>query len=174
MEEIWKEFTRVGNNIYEASNRGRFWRIGKTKINYLSPYKRNCYKNNKNRRHTVIIKVINQEFNCNKLLVELFMRKLQPGEVVINKNNNRFDLNITNLFITTKKNLGAITGGKNSKAKRIIYFDNLGYKTSYPSARLLAKELGMCYQTILNIANKKTKKPKLKVEWEEEILNEKS
>lgn len=31
----------------------------------------------------------------------------------------------------------------------------------------LAKELGVNYQTILNIANKKTKKPKFKIEWED-------
>ena len=70
------------------------------------------------------------------------------------------------MFITSRKNLGQITGGKSSKSKRIIYYDHTGFRMSYPSARKLAKELGVSYQTVLDIANNKTKKPKFKIEWE--------
>lgn len=100
-------------------------------------------------------------------MASLFIRELKPDEVVINKNGNRLDLKVSNLFITNHRNLGSITGGKSSRAKRIIYYDNLNYRTSYPSARSLAKVLGISYQTVLDIANKKTKKPKFKIEWSE-------
>ena len=170
-KEIWKEFATDGIIKYEASNFGRFRRIGKTKISYLNPYHRNCYESKRNRPHTLIIKIClngkSKEFNCNKLLAGLFIRNLNINEVVINKNRNRKDLRIENLFITTQKNLGSITGGKSSRAKRILYYDNLGFRSSYSSARILAKELKVSYQTILNIANKKTKNPKFKIEWED-------
>ena len=172
-KEIWKVFATDGIIKYEASNLGRFRRIGKTKINYLTTYHRNCYEKNRNRPHTLIIKITlnhkSKEFNCNKLIASLFIRELKDNEVVINKNNNRHDLRVENLFITTRSNLGSITGGKSSKAKRIIYYDNLEFATSYPSARKLAKELGVSYQTVLDIANGKTKKPKFKIKWKEDL-----
>ena len=170
--EIWKEFARNGPIIYEASNFGRFRRIGKTKISYLKPRFRSCYESQRNRPHTLIIKIKlnlkSKEFNCRKLIATLFMRELKDDEVVINKNNDPKDVRVSNLFITSKKNLGQITGGKSSKSKRVIYYDHLGFRTSYPSARKLAKELGVSYQTVLDIVNNKTKKPKFKIEWEEE------
>lgn len=172
-KEIWKIFASNGIIKYEASNLGRFRRIGKQRINYLKPYYRNCYDKKGNRPHTLIIKIsLNhkpKEINCNKLIASLFIRELKDNEVVINKNNNRHDLRVENLFITTRSNLGAITGGKSSCAKRIIYYDNLDFATSYPSARILAKELGVSYQTVLDIANGKTKKPKFKIKWKEDL-----
>lgn len=174
--EIWEVFATDGVIKYEASNLGRFRRIGKIKINYLKPYKRNCIERskNKNRAHTVIIAVSlnkkKREYNCNKLLAELFIRPVKENERVININNNRFDLRVKNLFITTTKNLGSITGGKSSKSKRINYYDNIGFRTTYPSARKLAKKLGVSYQTVLNIANKRTKKPKFNISWVEDNL----
>ncbi len=98
-------------------------------------------------------------------MANLFLRELLNDEVVINNNGNRFDLRVRNLFITNRKNLGAITGGKTSKSKRIVYYDNLNYRFVYPSARNLAKQLKVSYQTILNIANHKTKNPKWKINW---------
>lgn len=170
--EIWKEFARNGPIIYEASNLGRFRRIGKTKISYLKTYFRSCYEAKRNRPHTLIIKIKlglkSKEFNCKKLIATLFIRELKDNEVVINKNNDPKDIRVVNLFITNRKNLGQITGGKSSRSKRIVYYDHTGFRTSYPSARKLAKELGVSYQTVLDIANNKTKKPKFKIEWEEE------
>lgn len=168
--ESWKEFARSGPIIYEASNQGRFRRIGKTKISFLKPFFRNCYESKKNRPHTLIIRIsLNskpKEFNCKKLIATLFIRNLKENEVVINKNGDPKDIRASNLFITSRKNLGQITGGKSSKSKRIIYYDHTGFRMSYPSARKLAKELGVSYQTVLDIANNKTKKPKFKIEWE--------
>ena len=168
-KEIWKTFLTDGVIQYQASNLGRFRRVGKTKINYLKPYKRNCYKNGNNRPHSVIIKTSiskkTKEHNCKKIIAELFIRKLNDNEVVICKNENNFDLRVSNLFITTKKNLGAISGGKSSRSKQIYYYDNLNFRTSYPSARQLAKKLNVSYQTVLNIANGVTKNPKYKIKW---------
>ena len=169
INEVWKSFASNGIIKYEASNMGRFRRVGKTKINYLKPYFRTCIETKRNRPHSVIIKIIQdgkpKEYNCKKLLAKLFIRDLKENEVVITKNNNPKDLNIKNLFITTRQNLGPITGGKSSRSKKIYYYDNAGYRTSYPSARSLAKVLGVSYQTVLDVANGKTKKPKYKIEW---------
>ena len=170
-QEIWKTFTTDGIIKYEASNLGRFRRVGKRKTTYLKPYKRSCVerKNYKNRAHTVIIATSfnrkKKEYNCKKLLAELFIRKLKTGEVVISMNNDSFDLRVKNLFITTTKNLGKITGGKSSRSRKINYYDNIGFRTTYSSARSLAKKLNVSYQTVLDIANGKTKKPKFNVSW---------
>lgn len=168
-KEIWKTFLTNGVIEYQASNLGRFKRVGKRKSNYLKPYHRNCYENKRNRPHSVVIATSidkkKKEYNCNKLIAELFIRKLKDDEVVINKNGDRLDLRVLNLFITTKKNLGHITGGKSSKSKKIYYYDNMDYRTSYPSARNLAKKLGVSYQTVLDIANGRTKNPKFKIVW---------
>ncbi len=164
-KEEFKEFYRKGNAIYECSNFGRIRRICKTNIYYLKPYLRNCIESHRNRRHTVIVKIDNKEFNCRKLIAEKFIRPLKINEVVILKNGNNLDLNVKNMFITTKSNLGKITGGKSSKAKKIYYYDNLNFRHTYPSARSLAKYLGVSYQTILDIANGKTKNSKFNVKW---------
>ena len=173
MNEEWKTFIEDEFIRYEASNMGRFRRVGKRITNYLNPYHRNCYENKRNRPHSVIIATsINKkkkEHNCKKLLAELFMRPLKDNEVVIVKNGNNFDLRVSNLFITTKNNLGHITGGKSSRSKKIYYYDNTGFRTSYPSARNLAKKLGVSYQCVLDIANGKTKNSKYKIEWVDKV-----
>lgn len=174
MKEEWKEFASYKFIKYEASNLGRFRRIGKQKISYLKPYRRSCFERekHKNRAHSVIIKISlnkkQKEYNCNRLLATLFIRELNENDVVININNDRFDLRVKNLFITTRKSLGSITGGKSSKSKRIVYYDNINYRFVYSSARALAKQLQISYQTVLNIANNKIKKPRWKIVWESE------
>lgn len=165
IKEEFKEFYRKGNVVYECSNFGRIRRICRTTIYYLKPYLRNCYEYNQNRRHSVVVKIDRKEFNCRKLIAGKFIRPLRLNEVVISRNGNIFDLNVKNLFIITRSNLGKNTGGKTSKAKKIYYYDNLNYRHTYPSARNLAKYLGVSYQTVLNIANGKTKNPKFNVKW---------
>lgn len=164
-KEEFKEFYRKGTTVYECSNFGRIRRICKTTVYYLKPYLRNCIELHRNRRHTAIVKIGNKEFNCRKLIAENFIRPLKPNEVVILRNGDNLDLNVKNMFITTKSNLGKITGGKTRRAKKIYYYDNLNYRHTFPSARSLAKHLGVSYQTILDIANGKVKKPKFNVKW---------
>lgn len=177
MREEWKILIKGTVNTYEASSFGRFRRLGKHKNNYLKPYLRNCIENKpkqNNRKHTLIIKCSPDgannksiEYNCKKAIAELFIRKLNPNEVVITKNNNTFDIRVNNLFITTKRNLGQITGYQSGKSKRVAYYDSTGYKFTYRSARECAKQLNTNYQTILDICNKKNKrKPAFNVEFE--------
>lgn len=169
-KEIWK---KIDNTIYECSNLGRFRRIGKTKINYLKPYFRNCYENKRNRPHTLIVKMkIDdkfKEFNCNKTIAELFIRPLQPNEVVVCKNGDRSDIRVSNLFITTKSQLGKITGHKTSKSKKVYYFDNTGYRQSFRSARECAKQLGVSYQTILDYCHNRVENPKYNVQFVDKV-----
>lgn len=174
--EIWKTIIIHNNCIqYQCSNYGRFRRIGKTKINYLIPYKGNCYENGKNRKHRVIVKIpINgkfKEINCRKILAEKFIRKLNPGEIVINKNNNCFDLNVKNLFITTPTNLGKITGGNTKKAMKVKYVDAAGYNHTFSSIRSAAKYLNISYQNVSDICKNKIKKPKYNLSLKEENTN---
>ena len=164
-KEKFKEFYKTNKFIYECSSIGRFRRISKTAVHYLKPYLRYCKILHRKRKHTAIIKIDGKEFNCRKLIATLFIRPLQSNEVVILRNGNNLDLNVKNMFITTKSNLGRITGGKSSKARKICYCDYLGYKQIYSSARSLAKYLGISYQTVLNIAHGKTKNPKFNIKW---------
>jgi hypothetical protein len=183
-KEEWKTLY-IGNKwTYEASNMGRFRRIGKTKYCYLKPYYRNCYEYHKkigkqnNRQHTLIIKITPNidkkpiEINCKKVLAELFIRPLKENEVVITKNGNNEDLRVKNLFITTKSNLGKITGYKCSQSKRVYYYDNTGYRHSFRSARECSKQLGVSYQTILDYCYNRVKKPKFKVRWADSLVGD--
>lgn len=173
MREEWKELYQGDKWTYEVSNLGRFRRIGKTKHCYLKPYLRNCIEGNRhnNRKHTLIIKITPNEnkkpmeINCKKAIASIFIRELKPNEVVITKNNDPKDIRVSNLFITTTKYLGQLTGGKTKIAKKVIYTDRAGYEFTYSSVRKCAKELGLSYQTILDYCNGKVDKPKKQVRF---------
>lgn len=171
--EVWKTITKREDGVrYECSNNGRFRRVGKTKINYLKPYKGNCFENGYNRKHRIIIKIPidgkYKEINCRMLLAKMFIRELLPDEIVINKNGNPFDLNVKNLFITNHKNLGRITGGTTKKCIKVIYTDSEGFHHTFSSVRQAAKHLNISYQTISNICKNKIKKPKYNLRFKEE------
>ena len=90
------------------------------------------------------------------------------GVMFISKNNKIDDLRVSNLFITTKEVQGKLTGYLTKKCRKIIFIDSAGFNHSFRSARYAAKELKISYQTILDICNKKVKKPKFNLKFQEE------
>lgn len=166
IKEEWKIFNNDYHQ-YECSNLGRFRRKIKKGYRYLKIYSDNRRKSLKIVKVT-LSKYKSKEFNAYKIMAEMFLRPLKENEVCIPKNNNREDLRVSNLFIITKSQLGKITGYKTSQTRKIIYTDNLGYKTTYRSARQAGIELGTSYQTVLDICNGKRKKPKFNIRFKEE------
>lgn len=167
--EVWKIFARDDRKSYECSNCGRFRRIYKTKKILFNPVRDYQWKKD---NYSLIVNVtingVRKGLNARKVIAETFIRPLNKNELVISKNNKIDDLRVSNLFITTKEVQGKLTGYLTKKCRKIIFIDSAGFHHSFRSTRYAAKELGVSYQTVLDICNKKVKKPKFNLKFQEE------
>ena len=157
--EVWKVFAQDERKSYECSNYGRFRRIYKTKKVIFNPVRDYQWKQDNGAR---------KGLNARKVIAEIFIRPLNENELVISKNNKVDDLRVSNLFITTKQVQGKLTGYLTKKCRKIVYTDKAGFKHVFRSVRYAGKELGISYQTVLDTCNKKIKRPKFDLRFQEE------
>lgn len=167
--EVWKVFAQDERKSYECSNYGRFRRVYKTKKVIFEPIRDYQYKKD---NYALIVNItINgtrDRLNAKKVIAEVFIRPLNENELVISKNNKVDDLRVSNLFITTKQVQGKLTGYLTKKCRKIVYTDKAGFKHVFRSVRYAGKELGISYQTVLDTCNKKIKRPKFDLRFQEE------
>ena len=167
--ESWKVFAQDERKSYECSNYGRFRRVYKTKKVIFEPIRDYQWKkDNYSLIVNVTINSVRKGLNARKVIAETFIRPLNKNELVINKNNKIDDLRASNLFITTKQVQGKLTAYLTKRCKKIVYTDNAGFKHIFRSSRYAAKELGVSYQTVLDICNKKVKNPRFNLKFQEE------
>lgn len=167
--ETWKVFAQDERKSYECSNYGRFRRVYKTKKVIFEPIRDYQWKkDNYSLIVNVTINSVRKGLNARKVIAETFIRSLNENELVISKNNKVDDLRVSNLFITTKQVQGKLTGYLTKKCRKIVYIDKAGFKHVFRSVRYAGKELGISYQTVLDTCNKKIKRPKFDLRFQEE------
>ncbi len=101
--------------------------------------------------------------NCSRIYYAAFIGTIPEGYIVIRK-YSKYILSKDNLKLVSRRECGKLMGGTAKKAFYIIELDKNGkHLRSWRSARAAAKDLHCSYQTVLNIVNKKTKKPLYKL-----------
>lgn len=102
-----------------------------------------------------------------KRLVAKFFLGAKDEEVVLNKNGKIFDCRADNLVIMSKSERGKVTGAL-SKSRPVGLFENGKMIKQWTSARKAAPDLFCSYQCVMEICNKKTKRPLFDVRWLDE------
>lgn len=161
VDEEWRS---ISNSNYEVSNYGRFKRFYKYKYRYLKTFKKGSLQ---------IIKLhINgksKDYNVAKLVVETFVRKLKPDEVVYHKNGIISDNQLSNLEIITKSEAGKRTGWQSNR-KSIVMLDKEGIiQEVFRGTRDAANKLFISRQTVSDYCNRKVKKPVYELYWADEL-----
>lgn len=139
---------------------------GKYQINFYGRIRRE-FKNGKYKELHPFIKKSNGrrciKLNCKeqvvmKLMQRTFFGELKDGYVVYHKNGCLTDDALNNIGITTRAELGKLTGRKNHCECKIVKLDNTGEIIDfYRSAREAGRKNHMSYQTILDRINGRVK-----------------
>lgn len=158
MYEEWKSIEY--DQRYQVSNFGRFRKKLKKGYRYLKPYKK---------RDLYVIKINGKHVNCARLVANVFIRELKSNEQVYHKNHLNFDNFYKNLEILSPKELGKKVGHIATSKRVVEVKDNEIVKT-WRSARVAAKDLFICRQTICDYCNKKVKKPMFNLMWEDDYF----
>lgn len=161
MYETWKQIQF--DPRYEVSNFGRFRK--KNKVNgyrYLKPFR----KGNK-----FVIKIVNKEYTCSRLVAAAFIKTLEEGECVYHKNGLEFDNFYRNLKILPRKELNSKVGYL-SKAKSVVLVENREIKKWYRSARAAAIKLHINRQSVCDYCNGKIKNKIFNLIWEDDYFEE--
>ncbi len=159
---IWRRHPKHKN--YYVSDTGLVWSAihGKELKRYRLAHKNNVKKglwvsitrNGKTGHQTKV----------SRLVAEAFLN-LKADQVVVHKNLDKEDNDLANLLIMDKKTAGRATGHM-SKSKMVARYSPSGKRVAiYRSARACARELGVSYQTILDYAHNKVKKPKYDIRF---------
>lgn len=139
---------------------------GKYQINYFAQVRR-TYKNGgfkilsnyiKSKRKIQVVKLNCKERTVLSLMKDTFIGKLPKGYVPYHKNGLLSDNVLSNIGITTKKELGKLTGTWNESEIQIVKINSAGEIVDfYKSAREAGRQNHMSYQTILDRVNGKVK-----------------
>lgn len=159
--EEWK--TIDYDSRYQVSNFGRFRKKNpKNGYRYLKPF----------RKHNLcVVKIRDKVFNCGRLVASKFIREVKDDEFIWHKNGLIFDNFYRNLEILSGNELGKRTGHI-SGSKRVVLIENNEIVKTWRSARVAAKDLFICRQTICDYCNKKVKKPMFNLMWEDDYFDE--
>lgn len=158
MYELWKQIQY--DPRYEVSNFGRFRKRNKKGYRYLKPFR----KGNK-----FVIKIVNKEYTCSRLVAAAFIKHLEEGECVYHKNGLEFDNFYRNLKILPRKGLNSKVGYL-SKAKSVVLVENGEIKKWYRSARAAAIKLHINRQSVCDYCNKKVKNKIFNLMWEDDYF----
>lgn len=140
---------------YKVSNYGRVKRIGKTKDIMLLPFKKNkleymCVKLKKDNRF-IQVKVY-------KLVAKYFLDNINNETHVVHINGIKHDDRVCNLEYISKKQLGKMFGSdSNSSAVYKVDIDTFDILDTYKSGREAGRIDKICYQSIFDVVNKKTR-----------------
>lgn len=139
---------------------------GKYKINYFGNIRRTL-KNGKYKELHPYIKSSNGrrvvKLNCKEIVVMKLMQitfigELKEGYVTYHKNGILTDDALNNIGITTRSELGKMTGTWNDSEFSIVKIDSNGEIVDfYKSAREAGRKNHMSYQTILDRINGRVK-----------------
>ena len=113
------------------------------------------------RRNQWVIKINGKEVSAQRLFAKVFIdNDLSKDQVVVVEGN---ELKLENIKIYSVHDWSVKTGFMSSKSRRRIvgYYEDGILVKKYKSARSAAKDLFCSYQTVLDICNKKVKKPPL-------------
>lgn len=160
MVEEWKEIEY--DKRYQVSNFGRFRKRLKKGYRYLKLYR----KHNK-----FVIHIGNKEITCARLVANYFIKPLTKEDCVYHKNKLEHDNYYKNLKVMSRSNLGKRVGHI-SKAKRVVEVKDNEIVRAWRSARVAAKELFICRQTICDYCNNKVKKPMFNLMWEDDYFDD--
>lgn len=107
-----------------------------------------------------------KEFNLARLIYETWVGEIPYGMVVAKIGGTHLDCHVNNLKLISMRERGKMTGAM-AKSKPVELLDESGIVIdSWGSARKAAKDLFMSYQTVMDICNKKRKKPLANLRWE--------
>lgn len=139
---------------------------GKYQINYYGNIRR-ALKNGRYKEIHPFIKKSNGrrcvKLNCKehvvmKLMQRTFYVELKDGCVAYHKNMCITDDILSNIGISTREQLGKITGRKNNCERSVVKIDSCGQIVDfYRSVREAGRKNHMAYQTILDRINGKVK-----------------
>lgn len=127
----------------------RALRSGEFKM--LNPYKKSC-------NGRIAIKLNCKERDVMSLMRDTFFGEIPEGCVMYHKNGLITDNELGNLGITTRKELGKLSGKWNGCSKVVVKISPDGEIVDYyKSVREAGRKNHMSYQTILDRMNGKTK-----------------
>lgn len=149
-------------NKYFATESGRIFRHSKNgKHRELKGYQK---------RTNYVVKLTiddkTKEHAFNRIIWQTFNGEIPKGYVVDRKIKNLRNNQLSNLECVSRAKSGERTGGM-SKSKPVEMLDENGEVIDWwKSARKAAIDLHCSYQTIMDICNKKVKKPMFNIRWE--------
>lgn len=154
-EEV--KFTESKYYIYYVNKNGNIYNIAKKtkKRKELTKFLRHGYAH---------VKANKQDYRIKNLVAQTFIPGTDKYDVVLQKNNNVFDCSLENLIVINQSQYKKFTGAM-SRSQEVGLFENGKLVRKWSSARKCAKSLFCSYQTIMDICNKKTKRPMYDVRW---------
>lgn len=153
----WRQHPKYRN--YYCSEFGDVWsaRAGKQ----LSTYWLTADKGHKKGKW---VKINNKTMKVSRLVAECWF-SLNDDQCVIHKDRNKGNDDIYNFIITDKKRCGKLSGHLAKRSTPVALFKDGKRVQVYRSARNAALQLGVSYQTVIDYAKGKIKKPKLDIRY---------
>ena len=148
---------------YFLNNLGEFYRVYKT----ASPKQLRGYISHGRYVVKLTSNKTTKEYGAHILVWKAFNGTIPKGYIVARKTGILLEIQLHNLYLITKSEWGKKTGHR-SASYEVIELDDSGNEiNSWRSARRAAKDLHCSYQTVMNICNKKVKKPLFNLKWGE-------
>lgn len=141
----------TGRGIYYATSDGKFFVIYKKskKRKDLHPYLK---KKKSGKADLVVTLGSSKGVLCKSVIAKAFIREYNDGDVVLLKDENIYNVAVSNLIVVPKAVYSKMTGPM-SRSKAVGLFEDGVVVKKWSSARKCAKDLFCSYQMIMDICN---------------------